>query len=253
VTDPTEGMLAKIRAMLAKAESTEFEAEAESYRVLAYRLAEKYSIDRAMLQASRPEQERDKPGRRKFQFEGSYTMEQLDLLAYIAFSYGGRAVQDTYRGRAYEATIYAFESDLDMIELLYTSLRLQQVGELRKAKIPDYLWRGEIARWKRSWMKGFSKRVYDRLVQQRARAASEYDRDHGMAADGTGAELVLVNRKAQVDLYFTDSTGAMGTAKRRNIGLDYDGLNQGEKAGGRADIGTTRVGGAPQAQLPRGS
>ncbi|MFI1799836.1 DUF2786 domain-containing protein [Streptomyces sp. NPDC020379] len=226
-------MLAKIRALLAKAEDpASSPAEAEAFFAKAAELMAKYGIEQAMLADSDPAM--DRPGDRVIVVEGTYVNDRLYLLGYIAEALNCPGLtKDKSRGRT-EVHLFGYESDLDRVELLFTSLLLQMFNGMRQGR-PAY---GEkLITYRKSWMAGFILRIDERLREIEARARQEAP----VAASGRSAELVVADRKAVVQARFKaaypDSRSGGGT-KRRGTGVA-----DGRAAANRADLGQTRVGG----------
>ena len=113
-------MLGRIRALLAKAESTEFAEEAEALSARAQELMAKYSIDHALLAAQAGE--REEPSGRRIPVDGPYEEPKATLLNVIALANRCRAVWSKDVGLM---TVVGFPADLDAVELLFTSLLVQ--------------------------------------------------------------------------------------------------------------------------------
>ncbi|WP_217129389.1 DUF2786 domain-containing protein [Streptomyces sp. AC558_RSS880] len=230
---PEDGKLAKIRALLAKAEdSATTPEEAEVYFGKAAELMAKYGIERAMLAATDPNA--DRPGDRVITVEGSYTTDRLYLLGYVADALHCTSIKRRVgRGRT-EVHIFGYESDLDRVELLFTSLLLQMFNGMRQGRPA----RGEsLVTYRKAWAAGFIVRIDERLREIEARAQQEAP----AAASGRSTELVLADRKAVVEARFAaaypNAVTPTGSARRRGSGLDA-----GREAANRADLGQTRVG-----------
>ena len=135
-----ERLLGKIRALLAKAESTEFAEEAEALSARAQELMAKYSIDHALLAAESGRTE--EPGGRRIAVDNPYEAPKASLLQTVAQANRCRVVWSKELGLV---TVIGFPADLDAVELLFTSLLVQansamlragtQAGRLRA--VPD--------------------------------------------------------------------------------------------------------------------
>ncbi|MFC9736693.1 DUF2786 domain-containing protein [Streptomyces noursei] len=225
-------MLAKIRALLAKAEDPASpSAEAEAFFAKAAELMAKYGIERAMLADSDPAV--DRPGDRVIVVEGAYANDRIYLLGYVAEALNCHGItKDKSRGRT-EVHLFGYESDLDRVELLFTSLLLQMFNGMRKGR-PAF---GEkLITYRKSWIAGFILHIDERLREIEARTR----REAPAAASGRSAELVVADRKAVVKARFQaaypDSRSGGGTNRRGT------GVADGRKAADRADLGQTRVG-----------
>lgn len=226
--------LDKIRALLAKAEDpAATPAEAEAFFAKAAELMAKYGIEQAMLADSDPDS--DRPGDRVIVVEGTYANDRIYLLGYIADALNCHGItRDKSRGRT-EIHLFGYESDLDRVEMLFTSLLLQMFNGMRQGR-PTY---GEkLITYRKSWIAGFILTVYKRLQEIEARARQEAP----AAASGRSAELVVADRKAVVMARFNaayPSARSNGRQTRRR-GTGYA---AGQEAARRADLGQTRVGG----------
>ncbi|GGU77037.1 hypothetical protein GCM10010211_48680 [Streptomyces albospinus] len=225
-------MLARIRALLAKAEDTAASAEeAKAYFAKAAELMAKYGIERAMLADSDPAL--DRPGDRVIVVEGNYANDRIYLLGYIADVLNCHGItKDKSRGKA-EVHLFGYESDLDRVELLFTSLLLQMFNGMRQGRPAP----GESTiTYRKSWVAGFILTVHKRLQEIEARARQEAP----ASASGRSAELVVADRKAvtmaRFNAAYPDSRKGGGTRRRGT------GLKAGQEAGRRADLGQTRVG-----------
>ncbi|MCX5236209.1 DUF2786 domain-containing protein [Streptomyces prunicolor] len=229
----TNPQLSKIRALLAKAEDpATTPQEAEVYFNKAAELMAKYGIEQAMLADADPEL--DRPGDRMIVIQGNYASDRIYLLGYItdALNCHGVTVAKS-RGRT-EVHLFGYESDLDRVELLFTSLLLQMFNGMRHGR-PAY---GEsTVTYRKSWIAGFILTIYKRLQEIEARARQEAP----ATASGRSAELVVADRKTMVMARFNaaypDARSNGRTANRRGTGF-----RSGEEAARRADLGQTRVG-----------
>ncbi|NWF28227.1 DUF2786 domain-containing protein [Streptomyces sp. PKU-EA00015] len=225
--------LAKIRAILAKAEDpAATPEEAEAFFAKAAELMAKYGIERAMLADADPDL--DRPGDRVIVVEGTYSNDRIYLLGYIADALNCHGItKDKNRGRT-EVHLFGYESDLDRVELLFTSLCLQAFNGMRQGR-PAY---GEkVVTYRKSWLAGFILTVYKRLQEIEARARQEAP----AAASGRSAELVVADRKtvvlARFNAAYPNARNAGRTTRRRGTGYAA-----GQEAAKRADLGQTRVG-----------
>ena len=110
----------KVRALLAKAESTTFAAEAEACTAKAQELMERYAIDEVMLAGDRPASGRATSMR--VRIEAPYARPKAVLLSAVARNNRCRTVYD--RGYGF-STVFGVASDLWAVDLLYTSLLVQ--------------------------------------------------------------------------------------------------------------------------------
>ena len=231
-------ILAKVRKLLALAEDpAATEHEAETYTAKATQLMADYGIDRALLAHADPSS--DPVGDRVVALDAPYAADKADLLATIATRLRCAVVQRRRRqGGTRELSLHLFghASDLERVEILFTSLLLQSASALARTPVP----RDEHkAAFRRSWLAGFRMAIGRRLdeaeQQAVAEAAARFDRA------GTSSTLVLADRSAVVQSAMEQAYPRLGTARQRS--LSGSGGAAGWAEGQRADLGATRVGG----------
>lgn len=247
-TDPseTDPMLAKVRKLLAKAaDPATTPAEAEAYTAKAAALAAAYGIDQALLAAADPS--RDPLGDRQVPLEAPYATDKGDLLSVIAHELRCRAVRRIDRTTVHtEVTLHLFghASDLDRVEVLFTSLLLQATRDLTRTPVP----RGQhAAAFRRSWLAGFTLAIRGRLADAERRATA--DAAPRFAAAGRSSALVLASRTELVESAMHDAYPRLRTARPRV--LTGAGGRHGWDAGQKADLGErARVAGRARGILP---
>lgn len=235
-TDVDAGMLAKVRKLLAKAEDpATTPEEAELYTAKAADLMAAYGIDRALLALADPSL--DVVGDLVVPLPRPYAADKADLLGAVALALGCRAVRRT---RPVDGTpelslhLFGHRSDLQRVEILFTSLLVQALHALARTPVPA----GEHpAAFRRSWLSGFSLAVGRRLDDaERAAADRAHDR---FTASGTTSALVLADRAAHVDRARDEAYPHLRVAQPRR--LSGSGRGHGWAAGQRADLGGTRL------------
>ena len=238
-----ENTLAKVRALLAKAESTEFEAEAEAFTAKAMELIAKHGIDEALLAASGDK--RDDIGQLRIDLDAPYTTEKQTLLTMIARAMRCQCVGTRYGRTTAYCMVIGFESDLERVNLLYTSLLIQATSQLtRQRPDADNLWFESTTSYRKAWFCGFAYAVGERLQEAERRAAAQtVDRTPGVST-----ALVLRDRTAMVDERYAELFPDVQTSRRQI--RSGNGYRNGRSAGERADIGSTRIG-AHRSALPR--
>ncbi|MDX3525104.1 DUF2786 domain-containing protein [Streptomyces sp. ID05-39B] len=234
----TNPKLAKIKALLAKAEDpASSPEEAEAYFGRAADLMAKYGIDQALLAEAQPST--DEITSQSFDIKGKYVPDRAALLFSITHALGAQNVYwtltDSADGKRYrKIEVYAHRSTLDRIEMLFSTLQLQALNGMKKAR-PQY---GEsLTAYRKSWMAGFSSVVRKRLAQAEETAIQEARQQAG----GASTELVLVKREAAVERFFKQAHPKLKAAPRRR--LTGSGWRDGKAAGERASLGGREVGG----------
>ena len=112
-------VLEKVRGLLAKAESTEFEDEADALTAKAQELMARYSIDQAMVAR---ETDSEEPSGRRIGVDDPYAQGKANLLAVIA---GANRCRSVWLASYGFSTVVGFAGDIDIVEVLYLSLLVQ--------------------------------------------------------------------------------------------------------------------------------
>ncbi|MFF2142624.1 DUF2786 domain-containing protein [Kitasatospora sp. NPDC058190] len=201
-TGPVTGeprMLARIRALLAKAESTEYPEEAEALTAKAQQLMAQHSIDEALLAAAGAD--RDTPAALRIGVDNPYEGPKTMLLDAVAAANRCRVVWAKEYGFC---TVIGFDGDLDGVELLYTSLLVQATHALNKAGS------GKDSRskaFRQSFLVAYAARIRERLTTATERTTSAAAAGRHLREDGTEEQLLpderllpaLAARSAKVD------------------------------------------------------
>jgi hypothetical protein len=226
-SDADERTLSKIRALLAKAESTEFPEEAEALSARAQELMAKYSIDHALLAATTGHQ--DEPGGRRLMIDNPHEELKASLLETIGTANRCRAIWHRQLGMS---TVVGFPADLDAVELLFTSLLVQaNTAMLREGAKRDAYGRSRTRAFRQSFLIAYTTRIGERLSE----VTGQTER---AAAASTGRDLlpVLAARHHAVDeamdAMFGDRLTYFGNGKRVT---DSEGWYSGRAA---ADLAT---------------
>ena len=182
-------MLGKIRALLAKAESTEFAAEAESLSAKAQELMTRYAIDHALLVATSGGggAGAEVPRSRRILIHDPYANGKAMLLAQVAQA---NRCQPIWFSEAGFSTIVGFPTDLALTDLLYTSL-VAQCSKAMQVASRDI---ASPRAFRNSFTQAFALRIGERLEQ-----AAEDTLD--AMADERGADLlpILASRDEAVE------------------------------------------------------
>jgi hypothetical protein len=150
-------VLDRVRALLAKAESTDFPAEAEAYSAKAQELIARHSIEEALTARDRVEVV---PYAKRIGVDHPYEGEKAGLLDAVARANHCRTVWSPEFGFS---TVFGFDADIDAVELLYTSLLVQA----NRAMVRDEPAKGKarIKAFRRSFLVAYSVRIGERLSQ----------------------------------------------------------------------------------------
>lgn len=162
-----ERMLEKVRALLAKAESTTYEEEAEAFTAKAQELMARYAIDEAIVEAGRNGGEPETGGIR-IGVDEPYATPKAVLLARIALANRCSSVWSDGLGLA---TVFGSHGDLRAVEVLYTSLLVQAVAAMQRAGSQvDAAGRVRTRSFRHAFLLAFADRIGERL-QEASRAA----------------------------------------------------------------------------------
>ncbi|HXY91138.1 MAG TPA: DUF2786 domain-containing protein [Acidimicrobiia bacterium] len=155
----SDDILHTVRALLAKAESTTFEAEAEAFTAKAQELMTRHRIDRALVDAT--SERRTEPRARSIVIADPYAAAKASLLAHVAGANGCTSVWSSAIG---VSTVFGYTDELDAVEELYTSLLVQAVQAIRRAgpKVDAY-GRSRTKRFRRAFLLAFACRIGQRL------------------------------------------------------------------------------------------
>lgn len=220
----------KIRNLLAKARSTTYAEEANLFLSKASELMAKHSISEAML----ADQRTDEIGELVINV-GKYHVQKCSLLVGVVKAFGCHAVGLNSRGRGIYGVV-GFQSDLDMVESLMESLGFQLDRELLNIK-GQYGISTKSARV--SFATEWAREVSDRVESFYSAAVEE------AVAESSSTALVLVTRDEKVAGEYEKKYGMKPRYYNRSSSHNHYSSygSQGREAGGRADIGASRVGG----------
>lgn len=150
-------VLERVRALLAKAESTDFPAEAEAYSAKAQELIARHSIEEALTSVDRAEVV---PFARRIGVDHPYESEKANLLDAVARANHCHTVWSPELGFS---TVFGFDADIDGVELLYTSLLVQ--ANRAMARDEPAKGKARIKAFRRSFLVAYAARIGERLAQ----------------------------------------------------------------------------------------
>lgn len=249
--DTTTNQADKIAKLLAKAEGASTEAEATAFFEAAERLMLKWGIDSLMLQQHNGTAAKEDIEKRAFVWTGSSVhttwMNDVMLMSAIAGHNNMHMLMSKERRTMY---LVGFASDIDRAVQAFTTLVVQMnrfaAAEWKTVPGDEKAWMGQYDKrvWQRSFRDGFVDRIAARLREVRRDVHQEAAEQHG-----SGMELVLRDRKAQVDEFYDNLS--KGTSRARGGRTNYGARSAGSAAASRADMGQTGVGRGPRAALGR--
>jgi Protein of unknown function (DUF2786) len=222
--DPAqEKILAKVRALLAKAESTEFDDEAQALSGKAQELMSRYALDRAMVDYGRGV--RQEATLCRIWLDNPYLNAKAMLVNAVASANRCRAVID---GRFGFVSVIGEEGDLRAVELLATSLLVQCTRAMLSTG--SQVTRGGVSRtrsYRQSFLVSYASRIGERL--RAANDASVSD------ADASNLLPVLASRSRAVE-DLTEQYFPRLVAHRVSISNEA-GWGAGRAAADRASLG----------------
>jgi len=230
---PDERTLHKVRSLLAKAEATTYPNEAEAFTAKAHELMAKHAIEHALLEGG---DRAGEPTVLRLMMENPYSRGKFTVLSAVARSNRCETVLRMGGADDKTATVVGFPQDLEIVELLYTSLLLQATkAMMARGSIVDEYGRNRTRSFRNAFFFGFAGAVDTRFQANKLRA----ERDAALTY-GQSALPVLVERadrvEAKTDELFPN-TERLGTSISNGAGLAA-----GELAGRTADLGNARVG-----------
>ena len=224
-SDP-DRQLTRIRALLAKAEhpnTPPLEAEALSEK--AAELMLRYSIDRALVDATTSTG--GTPVARTVVVPAPYAMPKSMLLGTVASPYRVRVVvRRDLAGDGRECTLIGFAADLDLVDLLYTSLLLQAATAMRAGSAGVR----RVRAFRHAFLIGYAEAIGHRIATRQA------DVEREVATPGTSTALVLADRRDTVERKVAELFPRLRTM-RASVS-DGFGRAVGQQAGLRADLTT---------------
>ncbi|MGC5016986.1 DUF2786 domain-containing protein [Micromonospora sp. DT47] len=229
-------ILDRVRALLAKAESTTFPAEAEALTGKAQELIARHSLDRALVEAAaeRP----DLPGGVRLGADAPYAGAKALLVQEVAAANRCESIWSDDLGFA---TVLGFEGDLEAVELLYTSLLVQATAAMLRGRVERKAKGRRTKGYDESFLNAFALRIGERL-----RAATEAA--NRQAADAAGPERLLPVLAARSDAVRQRmETLFPGVTRARLTVRDAEGWHSGTSAADRASLA---VGAPPPRPLP---
>ncbi len=223
-----DAVLDKVRALLAKAEGTTFQHEADAFTAKAQEMMARHAIDEALARGTAGH-ERRPPVVRRVAIDDPYSRAKGSLLAGIAAANGVRSVWDSEFAHM---TVIGFEADLEAVDLLFTSLLMQaSKAMLSKGRVVDPRGRSRTRSYRQSFYLAFAGRIGERLAVATRQARVDAERE-------IGSEIlpVLAGRQEEID----EATTRMFPKLRKGSGLSItneDGFRAGRVAAELATLG----------------
>ncbi|SDG99981.1 DUF2786 domain-containing protein [Klenkia brasiliensis] len=219
-----ERVLGRVRALLAKAERTDFPEEADALTGKAQELMSRHAIDAAVLAGAQAVDLGAGVVARRLHLDDPFATAKSQLLHAVAAANGCRVVR---LGDLGMATVVGLPTDLELVDLLFTSLLLQATRALADAT------RGGpgSAVFGRGFLLAYAARIGERLAAAGERAAAAAAGEHGAAL-----VPALARRDAAVEHRLAELFPRLRSSRRRTV--DPAGWWAGRAAADRADLGS---------------
>ncbi|MER7008051.1 DUF2786 domain-containing protein [Dactylosporangium sp. NPDC000555] len=222
-----ERLLDRVRALLAKAESTGYPAEAETYTAKAQELIARHSIDEALLAGAGGPEAGVVPFARRIGVDHPYESEKASLLSAVAQANRCHTVWSPDYGFT---TVFGFDADIDAVDLLYTSLLVQAGRAMARSEPPGgKAGRARLKAFRQSFLVAYAVRIGERLTRA-AEAALE-------AAAQEPADLLPVLRSRDEQVRESMLRVFPRTVRGRGSRVDSrEGWESGREAADRATL-----------------
>lgn len=223
-------VLGRIRGLLAKAESTDFPEEAEALSAKAQELMARHSMDEALLAAHADGAAADGPGACRIGVEGPYESAKALLLDAVA---GANHCQAVWSADHCFSTVVGFDADLELVELMYTSLLVQATTAMNRAADAHHAGgRSRRTRdFRESFLIAYASRIGERL------AAAVRDATAEAVAQEARPEVLPVLAARDLAVGETAERLFPQTTSHRLRGRDADGWARGAEAADAAELG----------------
>ena len=225
--DERHRLTTRVQALLRKAESTAFPAEAEALTAKAQDLLTRYALDAALLDGADGDRP---PVVRPVVVRGAYGSGRAMLLGAVAQANRCVAVWDA---GASTAMVVGFAVDLDATELLWASLVHQgEAAVVAAGPQRDQRGRSRTRSWRSAFWVAFAQRIGQRLEEITRATTAE------MAGAAGDLAPVLASRQRDVDAAVRQHFPRL--TRRRARVSNGDGWAAGRTAADRADLAARR-------------
>lgn len=266
--------LARIAALLRQAEGTDNEHEAQTFMAAAQRLATAAAIDLALARAHDPAAAaRTTPVARQVTIG---TAGKRGLRTYVQLFVAIARANDVTVDVAHNSTFvmaYGFDTDVDTVEALYSSLLVQMVaasdaylksGDYKGERAARVVRRGSGWRSRRvveqtplspitarlNFQSAFAERIGARLTAARDEARAEATRTE-RETRGPSTAIALRHKEVEVANFYSEQSTARGSwrAARAEAGYSEAARRAGDRAGRRARLGEQQRFGGPRGAI----
>jgi hypothetical protein len=186
-SDAERRKLATVRGLLAKAESTSYDDEAEALSMKAQELISRYALDRLLDEPAQDGQRGARElGCRRIWLDPPYVLAKAALVHEVA---GANRCRSAVSEELGFCSVVGGDEDLQAVELLVTSLLVQASGAmLRHGRQVDRWGQSRTRSFRQSFLLAYAHRIGERLRQTNADVVQ---------ADERGASLVPALRRQE--------------------------------------------------------
>ncbi len=224
--DVNDPVLARVRALLAKAEATPYPAEAEAFSAKAHELMTRHAIDAALVTGSTA---RAAWTAIRIPVDEPYLDEKALLLHQVAEHTRCRAIHHVHYALC---TVVGAGDDIAAVELLFTSLLLQAHQAMVAEGADAHAGARQRSRgFRASFLRAYAVRIGERLADVGAAVAADVER-----TTGTNVLPVLADRRRELDDTVEELFGELRKVGRRR-GWDAAGWQRGRAAADHARLG----------------
>ena len=229
-----EKMLTRVRALLAKAESTNYEAEAETFTTAAQAMMARHNIDEAMVRSLDNPGGSAKfggtgPGGIRMGVDNPYAEPKAMLLQQVAEANRCRTVWSKDLGFS---TVIGFRADTAWVSLLYTSMLVQASAAMARAGTKTTAAGSSRTRsFRAAFLESFAVRIGERLRETTADAQKD-----AIAANGPDLLPVLASRETAIEDEIRRIFPTISHNSRAGRSLDGEGWHAGRTAADLADL-----------------
>jgi hypothetical protein len=222
----------RIRALLTKAESTEYPEEAAAFMEKVAALVAEHRIDQALIWA---EVRDETPIQHEIVVAAPYVARKRLLVSGVADALGCQAIAGLPHPDGERVAVIGFRSDVEHVNVLVASLLVQMTSALLEAEAATPgMQRTARTAWRRSFITAYADRVSSRLRQAfKARTEETVSVESSVA-------LVLADRTQEVR---REVRKRYPNLRSIPVGQSSSaaGIRSGYAAGDRADIGHRSV------------
>ena len=230
-------LITRVRALIAKAESSPFPAEADAFMAKAQKLINDHAIDQARLNGA----DVASVGHEQLSISGAYSRERSMIWGAVARANRCQVLtMSSYASsKVNSLTLIGRAQDRELVRMVATSLEMQAIRRMGELDVASP-WATPVVQ-RRSFLRGFASEVGDRLARS----------GHEQPVVSQAVEAALVLAAGSVDRYVDEHFNVQ--RGRRGSGL-HDGMaySRGRRAGASADVGATRLGAARRGLPPGG-